>query len=212
MKAIRIPGGLSFRAEPRALAVVCGLAVLALAAGVVLIGTGDFTIAPADVVRSLLGSGTPAQDFIINELRLPRVLVALLVGASLGISGALFQSISRNPLGSPDVIGFGQGSSVGALTVIVFLPRELGRGPRSARWSAASRPVSPSTSWPGRRGVHGYRLVLVGIGASRDAHRRHPLPAHQVHPGGRPPARWSGSPGSLDGRDWAQVWPLSSIS
>lgn len=206
MKAIRIPGGLSFRAEPRAMAVVGGLVVLALAAAVVLIGTGDFTIAPADVISSLLGSGTPAQDFIINELRLPRVLVALLVGASLGISGALFQSISRNPLGSPDVIGFGQGSSVGALTVIVFFHG----GTVAVSFGALAGGLATGVAvyllaW--KKGVHGYRLVLVGIGAAAMLTACiHYLLTKSTLVDATRAMVWL--TGSLDGRDWAQVWPL----
>ncbi|MGW5699489.1 iron chelate uptake ABC transporter family permease subunit, partial [Streptomyces asiaticus] len=108
--------GLSLRLDVRGAVVGLLLIAVALVMGVVLIGTGDFPIAPADVVRTLFGNGTVAQDFIVNELRLPRVLVGLLVGAALGQGGAIFQSISRNPLGSPDVIGLGQGAAAGALT------------------------------------------------------------------------------------------------
>ena len=72
------------------------------------------------MLRTLAGNGTPAQEFIVNELRLPRVLVGLLVGAALGLGGAVFQSVSRNPLGSPDVLGFTQGAAAGALIVIVL--------------------------------------------------------------------------------------------
>nr|WP_229861485.1 iron chelate uptake ABC transporter family permease subunit [Streptomyces xanthochromogenes] len=206
VKAIRIPGGLSFRAEPRAMAVVGGLAVLALAAGVVLIGTGDFTIPPADVISSLLGSGSPAQDFIINELRLPRVLVALLVGASLGISGALFQSISRNPLGSPDVIGFGQGSSVGALIVIVFLHGGTVAVSLGALVGGLATGVAVYLlAW--KKGVHGYRLVLVGIGAAAMLTACiHYLLTKSTLVDATRAMVWL--TGSLDGRDWAQVWPL----
>ncbi|MFE4861073.1 FecCD family ABC transporter permease [Streptomyces sp. NPDC056670] len=188
------------------MAVVGGLVVVALAAAVVLIGTGDFTIPPADVISGLLGSGTPAQDFIINELRLPRVLVALLVGASLGISGALFQSISRNPLGSPDVIGFGQGSSVGALTVIVFFHG----GTVAVSFGALAGGLATGLAvyllaW--KKGVHGYRLVLVGIGAAAMLTAGiHYLLTKSTLVDATRAMVWL--TGSLDGRDWAQVWPL----
>ena len=87
----------------------CCCSLAALAASVVLIGTGDFPIPPGDVLRTLVGNGSASQEFIVNDLRLPRVLVGLLVGASLGLGGALFQAISRNPLGSPDVLGLRTG-------------------------------------------------------------------------------------------------------
>ena len=109
-RAVRTPGGLSLRLDVRALAVVVLLLLAALAAE----RRADRHRRLPDPARRrrrrrCSANGTPAQEFIVNDLRLPRVLVGLLVGASLGLGGALFQSISRNPLGSPDVLGFGAG-------------------------------------------------------------------------------------------------------
>lgn len=165
VKAIRTPGGFSVRVEPRAAAVVLVLAAAAAASAVVLIGSGDFPMSFSDVVDTLLGNGTAAQEFIVRELRLPRVLVAVLVGASLALSGAIFQSLSRNPLGSPDVIGFGQGATVGALTVIVL----FGGGSLAVSGGAVFGGLLTGVlvhllAW--KRGVHGFRLVLVGIGVA----------------------------------------------
>ena len=70
------------------------------------IGTGDYPLSPGDVLATLVGQRRPGERVHRRELRLPRVLAALLVGAALGIAGAVFQSISRNPLGSPDIVGF----------------------------------------------------------------------------------------------------------
>lgn len=129
--AVRTAGGLSFRVDARAFAVIVLLIAAAAFAAVVLIGSGDYAMSPRQVVTTLFGDGTFQQEFIVTELRLPRVLVGLLVGAALGVGGAVFQSISRNPLGSPDVLGFGQGSAVGALVVIVLLhggPTEVAAG------------------------------------------------------------------------------------
>lgn len=89
------------------------LVVAALAVSVVLIGTGDFPISSGDVVRTLLGDGNAGQEFIVNELRLPRVLVGLLVGASLGLGGALFQAVSRNPWAVRTCWGSGRGRRPG---------------------------------------------------------------------------------------------------
>ncbi len=100
-RAVRVPGGLSVRLDVRALTVVVLLMLLALGASVLLIGTGDFPMSASDVLTTLVGQGDEGQEFIVTELRLPRVLVGLLVGASLGIGGALFQSISRNPWAAP---------------------------------------------------------------------------------------------------------------
>lgn len=60
-------------------------------------------------------------QYFVTELRLPRAVTALLVGAALGTSGAIFQTISGNPLGSPDIIGFTTGAATGALVTIIVL-------------------------------------------------------------------------------------------
>ncbi len=164
-RAVRSPGGLSFRLDVRATVVVAVLLLLALAASVLLIGTGDFEIPAADVLRTLAGEGNASQEFIVNELRLPRVLVGLLVGAALGLGGALFQAISRNPLGSPDVLGLGQGATAGALTMIVLFSGTSAQVTVGALVGGLVTGLAIYLlAW--KRGVHGYRLVLVGIGVS----------------------------------------------
>ncbi|MFE2928532.1 FecCD family ABC transporter permease [Streptomyces goshikiensis] len=205
-RPLRIPGGISLRLERRALAVGLLLAVAALALAVVLIGTGDFQIAPADVVQTLLGNGTPANDFIVNDLRLPRVLVALLVGASLGMSGAVFQSVSRNPLGSPDLLGFGYGSAVGALVVIIVFK---GGATEVALGALVGGLIAGLAVYvlAYKRGINGYRLVLIGIGASAMlvAVIQYLLTKAQLVEATRAMVWLTGS---LAGRDWGQVWPL----
>ncbi|MEU1946119.1 FecCD family ABC transporter permease [Streptomyces sp. NPDC059474] len=201
--------GLSLRLDVRGAVVGLLLFVVALAMSVVLIGTGDFPLAPADVLRTLAGNGTVAQDFIVNELRLPRILVGLLVGAALGVAGAIFQSISRNPLGSPDVLGLGQGSAAGALTVIVLLkgdPTEVAIGALGGGLLTGFAVYT--LAW--RRGVHGYRLVLVGIGTSAmlTAVNGYLLTRADILDATRAVV-WIA--GSLNGRDWAQVWPLACV-
>ncbi|MEU6371476.1 iron chelate uptake ABC transporter family permease subunit [Streptomyces sp. NPDC046931] len=208
-RTLRSPGGLSVRLDVRAFTVVVLLVAAALAASVVLIGTGDFPIPAGDVLRTLLGGGDPGQEFIVTELRLPRVLVGLLVGASLGLGGALFQSISRNPLGSPDVLGLGQGSTAGALVVIVLFsgsPTQVALGALAG--GLASGLAIYLLAW--KRGVHGYRLVLVGIGvcAVATAVNGYLLTKADLVDAARAVVWMTGS---LNGRDWDQVWPLLAL-
>ncbi|MFJ8667025.1 FecCD family ABC transporter permease [Streptomyces sp. NPDC093600] len=209
-KSIRSGGGLSVRYEPRAALSVLALLLLTLGAAVVLIGNGDFPIAPGDVVATLLGDGTPVQEFAVMELRLPRVLVAVFVGAALGIGGAVFQSISRNPLGSPDVIGFGQGATVGALAVIVlFQGGALAAAAGAVVGGLVTGVVIYLLAW--KRGVHGYRLVLVGIGsAAMLTAVIHYLITKANLVDATRAVVWM--TGSLDGRDWTQFWPLFAVS
>ncbi|MFE7766451.1 FecCD family ABC transporter permease [Streptomyces sp. NPDC057438] len=205
-RAVRTPGGLSLRLDVRACVVVALLLVAALTASVVLIGTGDFPIPADDVLRTLLGNGDPGQEFIVEELRLPRVLVGLLVGASLGLGGALFQSVSRNPLGSPDVLGLSQGATAGALVVIVLVS---GSANQVALGALAGGLVTGlaiyALAW--KRGVHGYRLVLVGIGVSAivTAVNGYLITKADLVDAARAVVWMTGS---LNGRDWDQVRPL----
>ncbi|MEV5147084.1 iron chelate uptake ABC transporter family permease subunit [Streptomyces sp. NPDC052727] len=208
-RAVRTPGGLSLRLDPRALVVVVLLLAAACAAGVALIGTGDANIPAADVLRTLAGNGTAYQDFIVNELRLPRVLVGLLVGASLGLGGALFQSVSRNPLGSPDVLGLSQGSTAGALVVIVLMSGSASQVTLGALAGGLATGLAIyALAW--KRGVHGYRLVLVGIGvnAIMTAVNGYLLTKADLVDATRAVVWMTGS---LGGRDWDQVWPLLGL-
>ncbi|MFE0384227.1 FecCD family ABC transporter permease [Streptomyces bungoensis] len=208
-RAVRLPGGLSLRLDLRALTVVALLLAAALAAGVALVGTGDAGIPAADVLRTLAGDGTAYQDFIVRELRLPRVLVGLLVGACLGLGGALFQAVSRNPLGSPDVLGLSQGSTAGALVVIVLMS---GTAAQVTAGALAGGLVTGLAiyllAW--RQGVHGYRLVLVGIGVSAivTAVNGYLLTQADLVDAARAVVWMTGS---LGGRDWDQVRPLLGL-
>lgn len=208
-RAVRTPGGLSVRLDVRALIVVTLLLAAALGASVLLIGTGDFPISAGDVLKTLLGDGNAGQEFIVNELRLPRVLVGLLVGASLGLGGALFQALSRNPLGSPDILGLGQGATAGALVVIVLFSGNAGQVTVGALVGGLATGLAIYLlAW--KRGVHGYRLVLVGIGMSAimTAVNGYLLTKADLVDAARAVVWMTGS---LSGRDWAQVWPLLAL-
>ncbi|MFE9094838.1 FecCD family ABC transporter permease [Streptomyces sp. NPDC007264] len=206
---LRVRGGLSVRIDLRALAVVALLLATALTASVLLIGTGDFPIPAKDVVRALAGHGSAGQEFVVTELRLPRVLVGLLVGSSLGLGGALFQSLTRNPLGSPDVLGLGQGSTAGALVVIVLFSGSAAQVAAGAlAGGLATGAALYLAAW--KRGVHGYRLVLVGIGLSAvvTAVNGYLLTRADLVDAARA-VLWT--TGSLGGRGWDQVWPLLAL-
>ncbi|MBQ0868599.1 FecCD family ABC transporter permease [Streptomyces smyrnaeus] len=203
---IRTPGGLSVNYRPRALLVGIGCLVLALVAAVFAIGSGEYPMAPGDVVRTLLGGGDTADAFIVNELRLPRTVTALLVGAGLGLCGAVFQAVVRNPLGSPDILGFTNGAAAGALLVI-FLAG--GSSALLAGGAVAGAVVTGTLiyalAW--KRGMHGYRLVLVGVGATAILTG---VNSYLITRAGITEASravlWM--TGSLDGRGWDDVMPL----
>lgn len=162
---VRVPAGLSLRVHPRAAVVTAVLAVLLAAVCVVALGTGDFPIPARDVLATLLGGGGAGTGFIVNEIRLPRVLTAVAAGAALAVGGALLQRMTRNPLGSPDVVGFDKGSATGALIVIIVLQGSMTEIAVGALVGGVVTAVVVYLLAM-RRGVQGFRFILVGIGIS----------------------------------------------
>lgn len=155
---------LSMRLDPRSVVVCLALAAATVAVGCWSISVGDFPIPLSDVIATLFGRGSEDADFIVMTLRLPRAVTGALVGLAFGISGAIFQSLARNPLASPDIIGFNSGAAVGAVFVIVV----LGGTASQVAFGAVAGGVVTALLVFGLaikgRGVQAYRLVLVGIG------------------------------------------------
>nr|WP_279550215.1 iron chelate uptake ABC transporter family permease subunit [Leucobacter weissii] len=125
---------------------------------------GDYPMTLAEVLAAFAnGNADPLIDYFVLEVRLPRAVTALLVGAALGMSGALFQTVSGNPLGSPDIIGFTTGAATGALLqIIVFGGDTLATALGAVLGGLVTAVLVIGLSW--RRGAPGFRLVLVGIG------------------------------------------------
>jgi iron complex transport system permease protein len=192
-------------------ALVCALlAVLLLAVGAVTLTTGDFPVPLGAVVRELTGRGTDPQNaFVIRTLRLPRLLTALLAGAALGVAGALFQSLTRNPLGSPDVIGFNSGAATGALVVILVLHGSNGAISAGAVIGGLATALAVHLLTL-RRGSTGLRLVLVGLGAAAMLESANSyLLTRASLDDAQSASVWL--VGSLNGRGWEYVRPLSLV-
>jgi iron complex transport system permease protein len=202
---LRTPGGWSVRVRGRALAVGAACVLAALAFAVVAIGSGDYPMSPAAVVRTLAGYGSAADAFIVEQVRLPRVLTGLLTGAALGLSGALFQSLVRNPLGSPDLLGFTQGAAAGALAAVMVGGGSVVLMGGAVAGGVVTGAVIYALSW--RQGVHGYRLVLVGIGVAAilTGVNGYLLTRANI-PDATRAVLWL--TGSLNGRGWNDVVPL----
>lgn len=144
-----------------------GLALLALIMFVAIasLTSGSYPIAIPDVLRALSGEGEDMVRTIVIEWRLPRVLLAILLGAALGMSGAILQSLTRNPLGSPDIIGFAAGSYTGALIVILLLSGGYYETAAGALIGGILTALAVYLlAW--RNGMQGFRLIIVGIGIS----------------------------------------------
>jgi iron complex transport system permease protein len=157
---------LTLRWHPRTVTVCAVLVIVTLALIVLTLTTGDYPVPLRSVVDSLLGSGSGTESFVVLGLRLPRLTAGLLIGAALGMSGAVFQSLSRNALGSPDIIGFTSGAAAGAvLQILLFHGGQDAIALASILGGLGTAMIVYLLS--SRRGhVAGYRLVLVGIGVS----------------------------------------------
>lgn len=149
--------------KKRPLIIFC---LLLLAVVTVMLGAlcrGALPLSLQELWHILEGNGPAALRLVVVEWRLPRVLIALLCGAALGISGAIFQSILRNPLGSPDVLGLNAGAFSGVLVVMLLWPGNLFAMTLASLISAAlTGAIIYLLAW--RQGITPYRLILIGIG------------------------------------------------
>ena len=153
----------SVRLDPRTIVVCVALSVVTVVVGLWSISVGDFPIPIADVIATIFGNPTEDSEFIVGTLRLPRVLVGLGVGAAFGMSGAIFQALVRNPLGSPDIIGFNSGAALGAVMMIVLFGGSAVQVSIGAVLGGLVTALAVYVlAW--NRGLQAYRLVLVGIG------------------------------------------------
>ncbi len=208
-RIVRVPMlGLSVRLQPRVLGVAGALVVVAVIFVVLSVSTGEYQIGLGDVIATLLGGGDTGTSFIVETIRLPRALTAILVGGALGAAGAIFQSVTRNPLGSPDIIGFTSGATAGAvLQIVVFDAGSAGAALGALAGGLVTAAVVWALAFRSGQGVQGYRLILVGIGISfvllaitnylfTRANLEHAITANV----------WI--TGSLNGRGWEHVVPV----
>lgn len=148
----------------RVTAGLVALLVLIFAAAMYL---GDYPVAPSDVLRSLLspltGEVNKGIDFIVLNVRLPRATLAIMTGAAFALSGITFQTLLRNPLASPDIIGIAHGASAAAVICIMVLGWSgLAVSLGALGGSVLTALAIYAVSWRG--GVTAYRVVLIGIG------------------------------------------------
>ncbi|WP_084550939.1 FecCD family ABC transporter permease [Actinomadura rifamycini] len=156
-------GPVTAQLERRTLAVTLVLAVAGLLLGIVGLCRGDEWDSPATALSALAGHGDSV--LVVREWRLPRVAAALVFGAALGAAGAVFQNVTRNPLGSPDVIGLDAGAYTGVLVAItVFGGSAAGLATGSVAGGVLTAAAVYALSLGS--GVGGLRLVVVGIAAN----------------------------------------------
>ncbi|NYJ06757.1 FecCD family ABC transporter permease [Petropleomorpha daqingensis] len=213
-RAVRV-GPFSAVWRPRAVVVPLVLVVAVLLLLALNVGRGDFPISVPDVLRALVGGGTPADRFIVLQLRLPRSLTGVLVGLAFGMSGAILQSLARNPLASPDILGITFGASAAAVATVVLgggaiagLLGALGTPLAALLGGLLSAAVVYALAW--RQGFSGFRLVLIGVAmaAVLSSLTSYLLIVGDLNEAARA-AVWL--VGSLNGRDWEHVVPVGLV-
>lgn len=151
------------------------LCVLLLLAAVALsIMTGSYSISPSDLLTTLLNKGSRAHTFAIFQIRLPRIVLAILVGSALGVSGTILQGITKNPLAEPGMIGINAGS---ALFVVLWISH--GANAYSSSLSDGKVLLMPLLAIAGafcttaflygyswRNGIRPIRFLLTGVGVN----------------------------------------------
>ncbi|MFK8258444.1 iron-enterobactin ABC transporter permease [Erwinia sp. AnSW2-5] len=159
----RADGWFNLRLASRVLWVNLTLIALAVLLALFALCYGALSISPGQVWQALQGEGPRGFVTVVAQWRAPRTVMALVLGAGLGVSGAIFQSAIRNPLGSPDVVGFNTGAFTGALVMIIgFGGSDYQIAAGALVGGIGSAALVYLLAW--RQGIVGFRLIIVGIG------------------------------------------------
>lgn len=110
------------KSNRRNLFIVYGLGLLIITFFIISMNTGFIRLSPIEVIQTLFGQGTDKQQLILYEFRLPRIIISILVGMGLAISGTILQGISRNALADPGIIGINAGAGLAVMLFISFFP------------------------------------------------------------------------------------------
>jgi len=186
--------------------VITVLALLIVAGYLVSLMVGQTNYSPADVLRVVFGQDVPGAGFTVGRLRLPRATLAVLAGLCFGLGGVTFQTMLRNPLASPDIIGISSGASAAAAFSIIV----LGYGSTAVSIVAIVSGLVVALAIYAlayKGGVAGTRLILIGIGvaAMLDSMTAYVL-SQAAEWDLQVAMRWL--TGSLNGSSWTQTLPV----
>ncbi|GAB4097132.1 iron chelate uptake ABC transporter family permease subunit [Brachybacterium horti] len=160
---LRLPGGISLLVHRGTAVVTAVLTLAAVGLALATVLTGAYEITAGEALRTLTGGGSDLDRFVVVGQRVPRVIAAALVGLALAGAGAIFQSLSRNPLGSPDIIGFTTGAATGGLAVILLAGSATAGTVGLGTFAGGLLTAAAVVAVAARRGLTGDRIVLGGI-------------------------------------------------
>ncbi|WP_010676473.1 FecCD family ABC transporter permease [Bacillus timonensis] len=165
-------GTISFLIDKKALVTFFTLVAVAIVLFLVSTGLGEMKIDPVTVVKTLFGYGSRMEQLVVTSFRLPRILIAFLVGMALAAAGSILQGIIRNPLASPDILGITGGASVAVVAFLATFSNSSNALTVSIKWLPVAAFIGATVvaflvyilAW--KNGVSPIRLVLIGIGVS----------------------------------------------
>ena len=147
---------------------IVALLIIAFIVLLLSMNTGFTKMSPTEVLRTLFGGGTPRDNLILFEFRLPRIVIALLVGTGLAIAGAILQGVSRNALADPGILGINSGAGLAVVLFVVTNPMRESASPMFMPLLAlvggfAAAAIIYLMAYKKDKGISSSRLVLSGI-------------------------------------------------
>ncbi|MEH7450917.1 FecCD family ABC transporter permease [Gottfriedia acidiceleris] len=194
------------RIDVRSMIVTAILLIATIAIAMFALMVGTLKLSVHEVFSALIGQATGMTRTVVVEWRLPRVVAAIVFGAGLAISGMIFQSITRNPLGSPDIIGFTSGSYTGALIVLLVSKSTSNISVAGGALIGGFTTALLIYLLAFRKGTQNFRLIIVGIAVSAILGSINSMLLIKSDADvALTAAAWG--VGSLNGIDWKQVVP-----
>nr|WP_304216032.1 iron ABC transporter permease [Fredinandcohnia onubensis] len=165
-------GNISFLIDHKSFITVLVLIVVTIILFLISTGLGEMKIDPVTVVKTLFGYGSRMEQLVVTSFRLPRIIIAFLVGMALAAAGSILQGIIRNPLASPDILGITGGASVAVVAFLATFSNSSNALTVSIKWMPVAAFIGATVvaflvyvlAW--KNGVSPIRLVLIGIGVS----------------------------------------------
>ncbi|TCZ80904.1 iron ABC transporter permease [Paenibacillus albiflavus] len=144
--------------------ITIGITFILLVVGIILsIGLGSVWISPKEILNTLVGNGVEVSNTIVWDIRIPRVMLAVIIGANLAISGSLLQAVMNNPLADPGLTGVSSGAAVSVLFILLVVPSYSSFIPVAAIVGGAiAAAMVYALAWK-KRGISPIRVILSGV-------------------------------------------------
>ncbi|MCM3585087.1 iron ABC transporter permease [Mesobacillus maritimus] len=165
-------GQVSFLIDKKATRVSLVLLIITAVTFILSAGLGEMKIGPLTVLQVFFGGGSDMERLVVQSFRMPRIIVALMVGIGLAVAGGLLQGMIRNPLASPDILGITGGAAVAVVSFLAIFSDKNNALTVSIQWMPVAAFIGAAVvafivyvlAW--KNGVSPIRLVLIGIGIS----------------------------------------------